>query len=63
MRGEIVIIEDLHKRIYCCRRIDLDNILREHPELKTKLCELVTVYISDNYIGLWGQLMNNGVFE
>jgi len=63
MNKEMVVLEDINKKVYCCRRKDYDKIIKDFPELKTKLCELVTFYLSENYIGLWGQLMNNGVFE
>lgn len=61
--SELVLLEDFDGRKYCCRRKDFNKLLSNHPRLKSRLCELVTIYSSDNYVGFWQQLIDNGVFD
>jgi hypothetical protein len=60
---EMVVFEDLNHKLYVASRKDYDKILHNHPSLKRKLCELVSVYKSDNYIELHQNLHNNGMFK
>lgn len=59
---EIVVFEDFKHHLYVAKRKDYDKMLKNHPQLKSKLCELITVYHADDYISLHQCLHLNGVF-
>lgn len=62
MSGKVVFL-DWSKRIYVANVKDYDELLRKHPHLMCKICQVVTFYESDNYVELAQQLLDNGVFK
>jgi len=63
MDKSMVTFEDMNHRMYVCNREDYDRLLDEHPDIRGRVCEIVTTHKINNYPDLCVAMMDNEVLD